>query len=192
MFFVLKQFSSVHHMNDKIRDDKGRFLPGVSGNPTGKAKDGSIPVQPAPVQDFRDILALAEFNEELEQLIAPVLGHQLNMIQPLVLKLAASKMKSDSRILAIFLQFTLNRIEKAEAKREKRAPRDLNQLEIEFEQHKSKPEIQTLFRTLGIDPDELNLLELSQNLELLKNPLSALDVPAGSDENRRETQASEK
>jgi hypothetical protein len=177
-------------MNNNIikRDEKGRFPKGTSGNPSGLTKDGKPAVQPAPIADFRDILALARTNDDLEQLIAPILGNQLTLLQPIVLQLAAKQLKKDSRILAIMLQWTLNRLEKMEAKQQNKPAKNLNQLEIEFERHKTKPEVQALFNALGVPLDQLNLLELQEHLDILQNPLSLVSEPALDDANSRENQ----
>ena len=48
----------VTFMGDDIskRNEKGQFEKGVSGNPSGKTKDGLIPQQDHPLQDARDLV----------------------------------------------------------------------------------------------------------------------------------------
>ena len=180
-------------MPDSIikRNSKGQYPPGVSGNPSGRKKDGSKPVQPSPISDFRDILALGEHNEQVLQMIAPIVGAQLNMLGPIVLQLAVKTMKNDSRILAIMLQHTLNRIDRQEAKKREKAQKNIDQLALEFEEYKSKPEVRGMFETLGLDIDKMNLLELSEHLDILQDPSSLLGMPAQNPENSREKQENE-
>ena len=99
-------------------------MPGVSGNPSGKCKDGSVPVHESPATEAKAVVAIAmeEQRAEVERIYLEA--------APELMKLAIQRAKKDNRILAIL-------IEKLVPSMNSRAPQEPTnrtraQLEFEF------------------------------------------------------------
>lgn len=160
------------------RTEKGHFPPGVSGNPSGKRKDGQPRApKPSPITDMRELLEVSQHNDDVQAMVSPVLGTLLTMAQPLIMQLALERAKKDNRILAILLQHTLNQMDKHNAKSKDGRPKDLNQLEMQFEELKQNDQVKGMFNSFGIDLESLNLLELSKSMEILQYPADSLSLP---------------
>jgi len=76
----------------------GKWLPGVSGNPSGKCLDGSTPKHEAPAQEAKAVVAIAieEQRAEVERIYLEA--------APELMKLAIQRAKKDNRILAILIE----------------------------------------------------------------------------------------
>jgi hypothetical protein len=136
------------------RDDKGRFPPGVSGNPSGLCKDGTIPVQDAPVTEARELVSLVEKREAALDEIERVL---LDAAPALMAK-AIKRAESNDKVLVVLVESLLGKISNATRRPQlPGVPKDRDQLELE------------LFKTM----DEIGI-------RVTNNRSTPLPAPAGA------------
>lgn len=100
----------------------------MSGNPTGKCKDGTIPEQDAPCTEARELVGImqAATVEQVQEEIKRIYLAEA----PELMRRAIQMAKSNDKIMAILVAPMVPRLE------ERRAPagfKDRNQLELELQ-----------------------------------------------------------
>lgn len=74
------------------RNNKGQFVKGISGNPTGKTKEGLIPQQDHPIQDAKE---LRDFIENQRASVEYILLQNA----PELMRIACEQAKTDPRVM---------------------------------------------------------------------------------------------
>ncbi len=103
------------------RDKKGRFQPGVSGNPSGRTKAGKVPQQDSPVADTREVL------EEIEKSATELIAHSKYSVLERSLRMA----EKNEKLMALWTEFYL-RQEMQKNTKPPQAPRDRRQIELDL------------------------------------------------------------
>jgi hypothetical protein len=111
----------------KDRDEKGKFLPGTSGNPAGICKDGSIPVKNRSMLAQADVKELAELATQQREQVERIYWEAA----PALMCLAIQKAKHDSKILAILIE-PLAKSQQSQPAGKEMPSRHRNQLELEL------------------------------------------------------------
>ena len=107
----------------KKRDQKGRFLPGISGNPTGRTKKGEIPKQESPVANTREVL------EEIEKSATELIERNKYSVLERSLKMA----EKNEKLMSLWTEFYLRQEMQKNAKRPQ-APRNRRQIELDLQE----------------------------------------------------------
>lgn len=134
------------------RNNKGQFVKGVSGNPTGKTKEGLIPQQDHPVQDAKE---LAEFIANQRASVEYILLENA----PELMRIACEQAKTDPRVMKELLPCIAPDFSKYDRGRDnsKSIPRR-EQLEMEFlkELEQDGRDVKSLIDKKDYDKEQTN------------------------------------
>jgi hypothetical protein len=112
----------------QARNEKGQFPKGISGNPSGKTKEGLIPVQDAPVTEARELVSLVEKRESaLDDIERILLEHA-----PALMEKAIKRAENNDKVLVVLIESLLGKIGTQRQRQPGTAPRDRDQLELEL------------------------------------------------------------
>jgi hypothetical protein len=114
---------------EKVRDNKGRFRKGISGNPTGKCKDGSVPVQDAPATEARELVSLVTKQEEVIDALKKIyLDNAVDLFEK-----AIERAKTNDKILSILVEPLARQLtQSTQPQHGARLSLNKNQLELEL------------------------------------------------------------
>lgn len=148
------------------RDSKGRFPKGVSGNPSGLCKDGSVPVQEAPVTEALELMSLVQKREAALDEIERVLLDSA----PDLMRKAIKRSEWNDKVLVVLVEALLGKIGGNSRIPVKPLVKDRGQLELE------------LFQTM----DELGIRVSTNNRSAtLAEPAAPAAENAGPDQGER-------